>query len=161
MKHIETSTLAERNTHNLWSYRRADLQWNRCRHNQNGKPVESPLSNCLVETIIMKQYLGHEEDWDRVRVKRADLLYEDYSSKFDSWNQLQNSSMCCLKYFLIFPKHRQPFFPSTWVRWFFEKIFRWVDLSGRVHAQYLYSVFVCVFVPPSTHRLTVNPTLAE
>lgn len=108
-------------------------------------PVESPLSNCLVEMIIMKQYLGHEEDWDRVRVKRADLLYEDYSSKFDSCNQLRNSSMCCSKYFLIFPKHRQPSFHHSvsqyaWVKTLnISEVILWErdNLSGRAHAQYV------------------------
>lgn len=64
-----------------------------CRPNQNEKPGWEPsLFFCLAELIITWKYLGHEEDSNRFRVKRARLLYGDYSSKFDSCSQLQEKA---------------------------------------------------------------------
>lgn len=94
-------------TKNIWIFRKTGLQWNSVDIIRMESQVESPLSNCLVEMIITQQYLVLEKDSDRLRVKRAHLLYEDYSSKFDSCSHLQMGSTYGFKCLLIFPKITQ------------------------------------------------------
>lgn len=103
MQYIKTNTLTHRNTHTLWIFRGTVSQWNSVDIIRMESQVESPLSNCLVKMIITQQYLGRAEESDRVRVKRAHLLYEDYSSKFDSCSQPKTWRIYEFKCLLVFP----------------------------------------------------------
>lgn len=145
MKHIETSTLAERNTHNLWSYRRADLQWNRCRHNENGKPGWEPSIQLSGRNDNNETVFG---SWGRLRQSKGE------EGRFTLWRlffkvwQLQSTSEFEYVLFKIFP-----YFPKTPPAIFSPKRFpvcmskipqhKWGDslrrdnLSGRAHAQYV------------------------
>lgn len=171
MKHIETSTLPERNTQNLWSYGRADLQWNCCRHNENGKPGWEPSIQLSGRNDNNETVFG---SWGRLRQSKGEEgRFTLWRLFFNVW-QLQSTSEFEYVLFKIFP-----YFPKTPPAIFSPQCFsvcmsknpphKWGDSLRRSFNEltcldvHMHStcVFVCVFVPPSTHRLTVNPTLAE
>lgn len=124
MKHIETSTLAERNTHNPWSYRRADLQWNRCRHNQNGKPGWEPSIQLSGRNDNNETVFG---SWGRLRQSKGE------EGRFTLWRlffkvwQLKSTSEFEYVLFKIFP-----YFPKTPPAIFslnMSEVILWEDLS--------------------------------